>query len=199
MGLQRGKETREDRATCKAGRSRITSGGEPPSLICRVSLAWLPVFLTGMNPRTCSALQTLTCGVEHDVELIEDDGTLFLESEAVQFHKMKHDANLPESERLHVSRQVSKTSGVPLEPVHDPKDVECLRSAKPGDWPKVLRLLQNWGWGGNTVLMSNGNNGASHDKSYFDRTLVCTFWRKHRSHGREDRMVYMLLVTMPSR
>ena len=66
-----------------------------------------------------------------------------------------------------------------------------LRFAKREDWAKVLRLLQNWGWAGNTVLMSNGNNGAAHDKSYFDRTLVCTFWRKHRNQN--ERTVWKLL------
>ena len=61
-----------------------------------------------MNPGTHAALQTLTCGVDHDVVLIESDGSPFLESEGVQFYKMKYDADLPESERLYVSRQVSK-------------------------------------------------------------------------------------------
>ena len=149
-----------------------------------------------MNPSTYAALQTLTRGVDHDVVLIESDGSLFLESESVKFYKMKYDANLPASERLHVSRQVSNNSGIPLEPVHDPADAEYLRNAKPGDWPKVLRLLQNWGWGGNTVLISNGNNGACHDKSYFDRTLVCTFWRKHRDTHGLQRMVYMLFIAI---
>ena len=78
----------------------------------------------------------LSCGVDHDAELIECDGSLFLESEEVQFHKMKCDANLPESERLHVPRQVSKTNGIPLEPAHDPADMECL-----GRFPKPAEFL----------------------------------------------------------
>ena len=52
-----------------------------------------------MYPGTHAALQTLTCGVDHDVVLIESDGSPFLESEGVQFYKMKYDADLPESER----------------------------------------------------------------------------------------------------
>jgi hypothetical protein len=39
-----------------------------------------------------------------------------------------------------------KKKGIPLEDVHDPADVGCLGDAKAEDWPKVLRLLQNWGW-----------------------------------------------------
>ena len=139
--------------------------------------------MAGMNPDTHAALQTLTCGVDHDVVLIEGDGSPFLESEGVHFYKMKYDADLPVSERYFPSRQKTSTTGILLEPVHDPADMEYLRIAKRGDWAKVLRLLQKWGWAGNTVLMSNGNNGAYHDKSYFDRTLVCTFWRKHRDQN----------------
>jgi hypothetical protein len=41
--------------------------------------------------------------------------------------------------------------------------------------------------------MSNGNNGASHDKSYFDRT----FWRKYRD--KNDRRVHTLFFAIPSR
>ena len=77
-------------------------------------------------------------------------------------------------------RMVAKAKGTPLENPHDPSDMGHLGNADPHDWPKVLLLLQGWGWGGNTVLASNGSNGASHDHSYFDRTLCCTFWRKHR-------------------
>jgi hypothetical protein len=133
-----------------------------------------------MNPSTHAALQTPTRGVDHDVVLIEDDGSLFLECEAVSFYKLKCDANFPDLGRLCASRKVSQTKGTPLEPVHDLADVERLRNAKAGDWPKALRLLQSWGWGGGAVLTSNGENGASNDKSYFDRTLACAFWRKHR-------------------
>jgi hypothetical protein len=92
-----------------------------------------------MNLSTHAALQTLTCGVDHDVVLIEDDGSLFLESEAVGFCKLKCDANLSDSDRLCVSRKVSQTKGVPLEtkvvplePVHDPADVEYLRHVPGG-------------------------------------------------------------------
>jgi len=170
------------------GKLRFTSGGEPPSQICRVSLAWCPEFLAGMNPVTHAALQALTCGVDHDIVLIDCDGSPFLESEAVHFYKMKYDADMPESEQYQPSRQKTQTTGILLGPVHDPEDMEHLRFAKREDWTKVLRLLQTWGWAGNTVLMSNGNNGAAHDKSYFDRTLACTFWRKHRD--KNERTVF---------
>jgi hypothetical protein len=75
---------------------------------------------------------------------------------------------------------LSRAKGMPLEGVHGPLDVGHLGSADPSDWPKALLLLQGWGWGGNAVLSSNGSNGTSHDLPYFDRTLACKFWRKHR-------------------
>ena len=133
-----------------------------------------------MNVDTHTKVAALSCGHDHAVQLVEDDGTFFLENGAVDYYKLKRDEARPLESRIYPSRMVARAKGTPLENAHDPSDVGHLGNADPRDWPKVLLLLQGWGWGGNTVLASNGSNGASHDQSYFDRSLCCTFWRKHR-------------------
>jgi hypothetical protein len=134
----------------------------------------------GMNADTHTKVAALSCGHDHAVHLVEDDGTLFLENDAVEYYKLKRDDSRPVESRVYPSRMVARANGILLENSHDPSDMGYLGNADPHDWPKVLLLLQGWGWGGNTVLVSNGSNGASHDQSYFDRTLCCKFWRKHR-------------------
>jgi len=136
-----------------------------------------------MNADTHTKVAALSCGHDHAVQLVEDDGTLFLENDAVEYYKLKRDETRPLGSRVYPSRSRAIGKGSPLENPHDPSDMGYLGNADPHDWPKVLLLLQGWGWGGNTALVSNGSNGASHDQSYFDRTLCCKFWRKHRDRA----------------
>ena len=117
-----------------------------------------------MNPGTHAALQTLTCGVDHDVVLIESDGSPFLESEGVQFYKMKYDADLPESERYYPSRQKSLTTGILLEPVHDPADMEYLRISR-RTVTTVLTMI-NLTSTGPWYALSGGNTGTKTSARY---------------------------------
>ena len=133
-----------------------------------------------MNSETHTKVAALSCGHDHEVRLVEADGSLFLENDAVAFYKLKRDKSLPVEERVYPSRMKSLGKGILLEDEHDPSNMGYLGNADPHDWPKVLLLLQGWGWGGNTVLVSNGSNGSKHDLSFFDRVLTCSFWRKHR-------------------
>ena len=140
-----------------------------------------------MNSATQERLEEVTAAVTHDVMLVEDDGTLFLEGEAVSFYKMKYDAKrrAKGGDPLYVSRQAAQTKGIPLDGYDDPDNLGHLTEADPKNWGLVLNTLQRWGWGGNIILISNGNNGSLHDLSYFDRTLLCNLYRPHRGASRE--------------
>jgi hypothetical protein len=48
-----------------------------------------------MDTDTHDEVAALSCGHDHDVKLVEDDGTLFLETDAVAFCKPKHDESRP--------------------------------------------------------------------------------------------------------
>ena len=72
----------------------------------------------------------------------------------MKFHKLKLDASLPVESQVFPSRQKSIGRGILLEGTHAPSDVGHLDGADPKDWPKVLKLLQGWGWGGNIPLAS---------------------------------------------
>ena len=134
-----------------------------------------------MNSDTHTKVAALSCGHhDHEVRLVEADGSLFLENDTVAFYRLKLDEKRPVEERVCPSRMKSRGKGILLVDEHDPSDMGYLGNADPHDWPKVLLLLQGWGWGGNTVLVSNGSNGSKHDLSFFDRVVTCSFWRKHR-------------------
>jgi hypothetical protein len=100
-----------------------------------------------MNSDTHTAVAALSCGHDHDARLVEDGGSLFLEDDTVEFYKPKRDGSRPVESRACPSRMPSRAKGTPLEGVHDPSDVGYLGNADPNDWPKVLLLLQGWGWG----------------------------------------------------
>ena len=147
----------------------------------------LCVFTAGMNSDTQERLEEFTAAVTHDVMLVEDDGTLFLEGDAVPFYKMKFDEKrcAKGQDPLYVSRQAAQMKGIPLDGHDDPDNLGHLTEADPQNWGLVLNTLQRWGWGGNIILVSNGNNGSLHDRSYFDRTLLCNLCRPHRGVTRE--------------
>ena len=155
----------------------------PSSLVlCCTSSPVIVDFVcsAGMNSDTHAKVAALSCGHDHEVRLVQADGSLFLENDAVEFYRLKRDEKRPVEERACPSRMKSRGKGTLLEDEHGPSDMGYLGNGDPHDWPKVLLLLQGWGWGGNTVLVSNGSNGSKHDLSFFDRVLTCSFWRKHR-------------------
>ena len=71
-----------------------------------------------MNGAVCTALRTLTDALDsHAMELIEDDGTLFLDRELVDFYKVKRDLTKEKGEQVYLSRQKS-LAGMDLSSLH---------------------------------------------------------------------------------
>ena len=53
-----------------------------------------------MNVDTHTKVAALSCGHDHAVQLVEDDGTLFLENDAVEYYKLKRDETRPVGSRV---------------------------------------------------------------------------------------------------
>jgi len=135
-----------------------------------------------MNGAVCTALRTLTDALDsHAMELIEDDGTLFLDRELVDFYKVKRDLTKEKGEQVYLSRQKS-LAGMDLSDLSSGA-IDFSAPASPRDWPILLRLMQGWGWSGNTLFFGNGSNGTTHDKVFFERVVACVFSRKHRDRN----------------
>lgn len=161
----------------------------------------LPSLVVSMDGAVCTALRTLTDALDsHPMELIEDDGSLFLDRELVDFYKVKRDLTKEKGKQVYLSRQKS-VSGMDLSDVSF-GGLDFSAPARPQDWPTLLRLMQGWGWSGNTLFFGNGSNGTTHDKVFFERVVACAFSRKHRNRNLcSDREValhcFVALVIMP--
>ena len=54
-----------------------------------------------MNSDTHTKVAALSCGHDHEVRLVEADGSLFLENDAVEFYRLKRDEKRPVEERVY--------------------------------------------------------------------------------------------------
>ena len=114
-----------------------------------------------MNVDTHAKVAALSCGHDHAVQLVEDDGTLFLENDAVEHYKLKRDETRPVGSRVYPSRSRAIAKGMPLE---NPRAGRTLRGGKGGN-ARVWWIIVSFYFRFSSKERANASGGRPRDWS----------------------------------